>query len=133
MKTDVGVTIGDATVTIPCGCGDYTVHVKADNPPESLDVVCPECGNHFGYGDAADKPCPCDHAHGDIDRSEITDLPQWATEVVLELDKHANIAEELNQKGQWRAFRQAIFIIQDYYQPATDRPDLSEVDNNTQR
>jgi hypothetical protein len=38
---------------IPCGCGSYTVIYEGDQP-ESIDVVCPDCGNHFGYGDTAD-------------------------------------------------------------------------------
>lgn len=37
---------------IPCGCGDYSVEVPERNAPEAIDVVCPECGNHFGH----DKP-----------------------------------------------------------------------------
>lgn len=52
----------DGTV-IPCGCGDYAVEVPERNVPESIDVVCPECGNHFGQGPAPDEPCPCNHDH----------------------------------------------------------------------
>lgn len=36
--------------SIPCGCGDYAVEVPDGAAPEGLDAVCPECGNHFGYG-----------------------------------------------------------------------------------
>lgn len=34
---------------IACGCGDYAVVVPERALPESIDVVCPECGNHFGH------------------------------------------------------------------------------------
>lgn len=34
---------------IVCGCGDYRVYVPRQQNPEGIDVVCPECGNHFGY------------------------------------------------------------------------------------
>jgi len=42
---------GDALVTIPCGCGDYEVH--APTGTLDIDVICPECGNHFGQGTAS--------------------------------------------------------------------------------
>lgn len=53
--TEGGVT------KVPCGCGEYAVLVP--DQPEAIDVVCPECGNHFGEGSAADEPCPCRHDH----------------------------------------------------------------------
>jgi len=34
---------------IPCGCGDYAVFT--DEQPEAVDVICPVCDNHFGFGD----------------------------------------------------------------------------------
>ena len=42
------------TVFVPCGCGDYRVGFPSGEVPDSFDVVCPECGNHFGY----DEPDP---------------------------------------------------------------------------
>jgi len=38
------------TVFAPCGCGDYRVGFPSGEVPDSFDVVCPECGNHFGQG-----------------------------------------------------------------------------------
>lgn len=32
---------------IPCGCGNYSVMVPTQ--PKAIDVVCPVCGNHFGF------------------------------------------------------------------------------------
>lgn len=40
--------------TIPCGCGEYAVEVPERALPVTIDVECPECGNHFGHGSAAD-------------------------------------------------------------------------------
>ena len=37
-------------VEAPCGCGDYSVTFPSGDVPDSFDVVCPECGNHFGQG-----------------------------------------------------------------------------------
>jgi len=51
------------SVTVPCGCGEYEVTFPTGGVPDSFDVVCPECGNHFGQGPAPDEPCPCDHDH----------------------------------------------------------------------
>lgn len=38
------------TTTMTCGCGDYEVRWPEGSQPPSIDVVCPECGNHFGHG-----------------------------------------------------------------------------------
>lgn len=38
--------VGSAVV---CGCGEYAVEFPQGNEPNGLDVVCPECGNHFGW------------------------------------------------------------------------------------
>lgn len=57
------------TVFAPCGCGDYQVAFPSGDVPESFDVVCPECGNHFGQGPAPDEACPCAHDH-DVDPAE---------------------------------------------------------------
>lgn len=51
-----------------CGCGDFAVSVPRDVHLPAIDVVCPECGNHFGHGAAADEPCPCRHDHDDLSR-----------------------------------------------------------------
>lgn len=47
--------VGAAVV---CGCGEYAVEFPQGNQPEALDVVCPECGNHFGFDGAADDFVP---------------------------------------------------------------------------
>lgn len=36
---------------IPCGCGDFEVRAPSGVVVPSIDVVCPECGNHFGHGE----------------------------------------------------------------------------------
>lgn len=61
---DRGSDEGDRTA-IPCGCGDYKVQVPTGATPNAIDVVCPECDNHFGHGEAPDEPCPCRHDHGE--------------------------------------------------------------------
>lgn len=53
------------TTRIPCGCGDYHVDVPAGTQPEAIDVVCPECGNHFGHAtddEMTDQPLEADAA-----------------------------------------------------------------------
>jgi len=45
-------------VSIPCGCGDFAVSHERGKSPGTIDVVCPECGNHFGYGEDAPNPVP---------------------------------------------------------------------------
>ena len=50
-------------VVVACGCGDYSV--KVPSTPEAIDVVCPECDNHFGHGEAPGEACPCRHDHDD--------------------------------------------------------------------
>lgn len=35
---------------INCGCGDYGIEVSDYEPIYTFGVVCPECGNHFGFG-----------------------------------------------------------------------------------
>jgi len=51
-RADVDVDDFPAGPTVvPCGCGDYRVEFPSD-VPDTFDVVCPECGNHFGH----DKP-----------------------------------------------------------------------------
>jgi hypothetical protein len=39
---------GDDLVTRFCACGDYEVQVS--DGEVDMDVICPECGNHFGQG-----------------------------------------------------------------------------------
>lgn len=59
--------------TAHCGCGEYAVHWPTGQQPPEIDVVCPECRNHFGHGTPPDEPCPCRHEHdGDTtaDRQE---------------------------------------------------------------
>lgn len=41
----------DTLVNVPCGCGDYEVY--APTGTLEIDVICPECGNHFGQGTAS--------------------------------------------------------------------------------
>jgi hypothetical protein len=43
------------SVTVPCGCGKYDVAFISTTVPDSFDVVCPECGNHFGQGPPPDS------------------------------------------------------------------------------
>jgi len=52
--------IGEPT-EVPCGCGEYAAMVPSQ--PLSLDVVCPECENHFGFGTEKGEDCPCQHDH----------------------------------------------------------------------
>lgn len=35
--------------TINCGCGDYGIEVSDFKPIYTIGVICPECGNHFGF------------------------------------------------------------------------------------
>jgi len=42
------------TRSVPCGCGDYRVHVPVRHATPSIDVVCPECGNHFGQDEPSE-------------------------------------------------------------------------------
>lgn len=56
---------------IVCGCGDYAVTVPEGTQPPSIDVVCPECGNHFGHGPPTGERLVVDVDHV---LSEIRDL-----------------------------------------------------------
>ena len=50
-----GGVIDRASATIiTCGCGDYDVAVTEYDRIVELDVLCPECNNHFGFGPAPD-------------------------------------------------------------------------------
>lgn len=40
---------------IPCGCGDYEIHIDEIEHIRELDVICPECKNHFGFGMPEDE------------------------------------------------------------------------------
>lgn len=90
---------------IPCGCGSYTVIYEGDQP-ESIDVVCPDCGNHFGYGDSADTQ--------DVDAQEIAasirrelgfdgnpenvaDVDALAEAVADRIDTHSTVSLEASE------------------------------------
>lgn len=63
----VSVTMDDLSelTSIHCGCGEYAIAVPAGALPDVIDVVCPECNNHFGHGAPPDRPCPCQHDHNE--------------------------------------------------------------------
>ena len=46
---DTNDTDDEGTV-ITCGCGEYSVTVTGYDTIHELDVVCPVCENHFGFG-----------------------------------------------------------------------------------
>jgi len=73
----VADAIGDDFVRVGCGCGEYDVAFEGE-VPDSFDVVCPECGNHFGQGPAPDEPCPCDHDHDD--RPPVEPIREWVAD-----------------------------------------------------
>ena len=62
---------GEYRTRIACGCGDYGVDVPEGDTPPSIDVVCPECGNHFGQG-----PLTGERSVVDVDHivTELRDL-----------------------------------------------------------
>lgn len=35
--------------TVTCGCGNYEIHISETKHIRSLDIICPECKNHFGW------------------------------------------------------------------------------------
>lgn len=39
---------------IMCGCGDFGVTVTDYYAIQALDVLCPECDNHFGFDNTGD-------------------------------------------------------------------------------
>jgi hypothetical protein len=41
---------------IPCGCGEYSIEVSDTSNIVEFDAICPECGNHFGWGEPAEEP-----------------------------------------------------------------------------
>jgi hypothetical protein len=43
------MTESDDPTTITCGCGDYSIGISDYADIQTLDVVCPECENHFGF------------------------------------------------------------------------------------
>lgn len=45
-----GTESDEEPVPIHCGCGEYAVY--APDGTVDIDVICPECGNHFGQGTA---------------------------------------------------------------------------------
>lgn len=51
------------STTIYCGCNEHSISVPTEPKPLALDVVCPECGNHYGYGSGGGNSCPCNHDH----------------------------------------------------------------------
>ena len=34
---------------VHCGCGEYRIVISSTKVVKELDVICPECGNHFGW------------------------------------------------------------------------------------
>lgn len=35
--------------TVQCGCGDYEVTIDSREHVRAVDIICPECKNHFGW------------------------------------------------------------------------------------
>ncbi len=42
-----GLNYDDATVR--CGCGDFAVDIDSREYVRAVDIICPECKNHFGW------------------------------------------------------------------------------------
>lgn len=60
--------------TAHCGCGEYVVHWPKGQQPPAIDVVCPECRNHFGHGEI-----PCRHeVDTDAERDEISEIEPYS-------------------------------------------------------
>jgi len=126
--SDIRVALDDHvpgdTVEAPCGCGDYSVTFPSGDVPDSFDVVCPECGNHFGQGAAPDEPCPCDHDH-DFEFDEPETMAD-ATASGLGL---AMVAESVARHGDGHgAPRRDVDIDDDAIDKAIDRGVVIERD-----
>lgn len=53
---------------ISCGCGDFSISVTEYDAINELDVICPKCDNHFGFGEA--RP---DFPHQILDAADEVD------------------------------------------------------------
>lgn len=36
-------------IEVRCGCGEYSIDIDSREHVRSIDIICPECKNHFGW------------------------------------------------------------------------------------